>query len=98
MKRTKKMLALVLALMMAFTCLAMPAMAAAEDEGIMPLGLQGLCPIHGEYEQVRTYSRDDYITTTCSAHLHTEHTHHIVGTEYRYACGFVHHASDICMW
>ena len=38
MKKTRKLLALVLALMMAFSCMAMPAMAHGdEDEGIMPL-------------------------------------------------------------
>lgn len=36
MKRTKKLLALALALMMALSCMAMPAMAAGDD-GIMPL-------------------------------------------------------------
>ena len=44
MKKTKKMLALILALMMAFTTLVMPAMAAGEDEGIMPRRPWGVCP------------------------------------------------------
>lgn len=45
MKRTKKLLALALALMMAFSCMAMPAMAHGdEDEGIMPLYEVHVCP------------------------------------------------------
>ncbi len=45
MKRTKRLLALVLAMMMAFAMLAMPAAAHGdEDEGIMPLGLEIPCP------------------------------------------------------
>ena len=45
MKRTKRLLALVLAMMMAFSMLAIPAAAHGdEDEGIMPLGLEIQCP------------------------------------------------------
>jgi hypothetical protein len=44
MKRTKRLLALVLAMMMAFAMLAMPAAAHGdEDEGIMPLGQTRTC-------------------------------------------------------
>lgn len=45
MKRTKKLLAMALAVMMAFSCMAMPAMAHGdEDEGIMPLRPMAVCP------------------------------------------------------
>lgn len=44
MKKTKRLLALVLAMMMAFSLLAMPAMAAGDDEGIMPLIEHSHCP------------------------------------------------------
>ena len=45
MKRTKNFLALILALMMAFSCMVMPAMAAADvtNDEVMPLGLKGYC-------------------------------------------------------
>ena len=45
MKRTKKLLALVLAMMMAFSIMAVTAAAHGdEDEGVMPLGLEVQCP------------------------------------------------------
>lgn len=43
MKKTRKLLALVLALMMSFSCMAMPAMAAGDEE-IMPRRPMGVCP------------------------------------------------------
>lgn len=48
MKKTKKLLAMALALMMAFSCMAMPAMAHDdEDEAIMPLGPGFTCTTCG---------------------------------------------------
>ena len=59
MKHTKKLLALVLAMLMAFSLLAVTAAAAdaeehehtcaacCEDEGIMPIGEAGFCPYCG---------------------------------------------------
>lgn len=45
MKKMKKLLALVLAMMMAFSCMAMPTMAHGhDDEGIMPLVERTVCP------------------------------------------------------
>lgn len=44
MKKTKKLAALFLALMMALSCMAMPAMAAGEDDGIMPRWAVKRCP------------------------------------------------------
>ncbi|MBD5170329.1 MAG: hypothetical protein HDT20_09490 [Oscillibacter sp.] len=55
MKRTKKLLALVMAMVMAFSCMTMPAMAHGhEDDGIMPLVERIRCPQCGggaEYQE-----------------------------------------------
>lgn len=49
MKKTKKLLALFLALMMALSCMVMPAMAHGhEDDGIMPLYEINPCPRCGK--------------------------------------------------
>lgn len=52
MKKTKKLAALFLALMMALSCMAMPAMAAGEDDGIMPLGAVKPCQNCGEMVEI----------------------------------------------
>lgn len=81
MKRTKKLLALVLALAMAFTTLVIPAAAHGdEDEGIMPLYEVGRCPKCGQYGQVvrESYSHT-YQVSSCrdraGTHNHTETVH-----------------------
>ncbi len=43
MKKTNRLASLFLALLLAFSCMAVPAMAAG-DEGIMPQQLMGTCP------------------------------------------------------
>lgn len=52
MKKTKKLAALFLALMMALSCMAMPAMAHGHDDGVSPQGLvvptTQTCSICGE--------------------------------------------------
>ena len=57
MKRTKKLLALLLALAMAFTTLVMPALAVDEDEGIMPLGGSGYCSDCGAEVELHVSTR-----------------------------------------
>lgn len=55
MKKTKKLAALFLALMMALSCMVMPAMAAGEDEddeGIMLLGAVKPCQNCGEMVEI----------------------------------------------
>ena len=78
MKRIKRLLALALAMMMAFAMMAIPAAAhGEEDEGIMPLYEVGPCTICGEYGRVerRTYSSEKPVNS-CSKkdgfHYHTE--------------------------
>ncbi len=62
MKRTKRLLALVLAMMMAFAMLAMPAAAHGdEDEGIMPLGITRRCTEPGCSGTVSRYSTLDRV-------------------------------------
>lgn len=77
MKRTKKLLAMALALMMAFSCMAMPAMAAGEDEGIMPLGEHMQCLLCGRDIAIviePQYHYNEAYATTCSRSS-TKHTH-----------------------
>lgn len=75
MKKTKKLLAMVLALMMALSCMAMPAMA-AEDEEIMPFAVGRDCtePNCSGIVSLRTLSRTMNWNTTCEKcsyeHLH----------------------------
>ena len=61
MKRSKKLLALVLALMLSFSCMAMPAMAHSHDDGgIMPVYEVGTCPWCGgvaRYQSPDKYGR-----------------------------------------
>lgn len=58
MKKTKRLATLFLALMMALSCMVMPAMAAGgDDTGVMPLYEQGRCPVCGqgaEYQEKGT--------------------------------------------
>ena len=77
MKKTKKLLALVLAIVMAFAMLAIPAAAHGdEDEGIMPLYVVGKCSCGGTITStsrvLRTYSSTVY---SCPAHPGHTHTH-----------------------
>ena len=70
MKRTKKLLALVLAMMMAFTTLVLPAAAhGSEDEGVMPLSLQRPCT-------------EPYCSGTVTSRTETRYTR----TEFRNGC------------
>lgn len=87
MKKTKRLLALVLAMMMAFSLLAMPAMAAGDDEGIMPLYEESTCPKHGVMERVSitTSKKTDEVMHNGTLHNHTTTT-----TKYTYACGYTH--------
>ena len=70
MKRTKKLLALVLAMMMAFTALVLPAAAHGdEDNGVMPLHEVISCPICRNSVPVTIvpeYYWDAAFATTCS--------------------------------
>ena len=97
MKKTRKLLALVLALMMAFSCMAMPAMAHGdEDEGIMPLGEVGTCPYCGKTGRVTRENYTHTYYTTCtkasSRHQHTTYYNFI-----EYECGHVGGGEyDVC--
>lgn len=98
MKRTKRMLALVLAMMMAFAMLAIPAAAHGdEDEGIMPLYEVGICPYCNESKTV--VNRDHYThtyATTCknsgTTHKHTTYHNYI-----EFECGHLIGGNyDVC--
>lgn len=66
MKKTRKLLALVLAMLMAFSCMAMPAMAHENDEGIMQRGPVYKCT-QCHNGSVSTYQFRDTVTVyrTC---------------------------------
>lgn len=91
MKRTKKLLVLALALMMALSCMATPAMAHGdEDEGIMPLYEATHCPECGKEARVtRSYIHDDYweainCQNSVWAHLHLYESIYTVRTACMY--------------
>ena len=77
MKRTKKLLALVLAMLMAFSLMAVTAAAAdaeehehtcaacCEDEGIMPVVTYGFCPYCGGPAEYRPVPNSDLLHFTC---------------------------------
>ena len=82
MKRTKRMLALVLAMMMAFSMLAIPAAAHGdEDEGIMPLYDIIPCP-SPNCNGYRTKTQEHgtlYRGETCSNIPDEKHFHEVTG-------------------
>lgn len=89
MKHTKKLLALVLAMMMAFSMLAIPAMAVSdEDEGIMPLGEVRDCPECGQTADARrTYYTDGPFESAASCGGGPVIHHHCIRTyHYRLTC------------
>lgn len=98
MKKTRELLALALAMMMALSCMVMPAMAAGdEDEGIMPLYEVGRCPYCGVSGRI---TRESYTHTTkksceksSNAHKHTERYIFIDYTECGHTGGTIY---DIC--
>lgn len=96
MKKTKRLLALVLAMMMAFSLLAMPAMAAGDDEGIMPLGIQAFCARCSEMRGV-VYRDSVYVRTkvnvVCGKNSH-HHTHDVYRDVVEYDCGHTDYSSD----
>ena len=88
MKKARKLAALVLALMVAFSCMSMPAMAHEdEDDGIMPLYEAVLCPKCRGEAHVRRWYEDGEIywpPANCSksilAHLHLYDHAYVVRT------------------
>lgn len=88
MKKTKKLLVLFLALVMALSCMAMPAMAAEEE--IMPLYEESTCPKHGVMERVNSKTDFDYIW---EKHPDEWHQHTLEITTYTYECGYTHTVS-----
>ena len=78
MKRTKKLLALVLAMMMAFSIMAVTA-AAHGDEGVMPLYDVARCSCGGTVTRTSTpigsYKGQ---VTGCDSHRAVSHTHNYV--------------------
>ena len=88
MKRTKKMLALFLAMVMAFSTLVIPAMAAGDDGGIMPRRPVMDCPKCGksvEYNVSSVKIVDEWLDK-CPK-LNAPHWHEVTTTLYSYACG-----------
>lgn len=94
MKRTKKLLAMVLALMMALSCMAMPAMAHGDgDEGIMPLKPAYQCRVcygaatyNGIEHSVR--ASDSYrVGPGKCPQISVEHTHRPYDIMEVYRCG-----------
>ena len=85
MKKTKKLLALVLAMMMAFSLMAMPAMAvAADDDGIMPVGTMIQCDRCGAWVEFYSYSQ----TVNCSCKKNPNpHTKTTTYSGYSCSCG-----------
>lgn len=88
MKKFKKPLALILALMMAFSAMVIPAGAADEDEGIMPLGPAMRCPCGGT---ISLYYGTPYTTyenypAGCSAHPGEGHFHELRCRDEYYRC------------
>lgn len=96
MKKTKRLLALVLAMMMAFSLLAMPAMAAGDDEGIMPLAMEGMCIKCNAIRGI-VYRKAEYVRTkvnvVCSKNPH-HHTHDVYRDVVQYDCGHTDYGSD----
>lgn len=92
MKKTKRLLALVLAMMMAFSLLAMPAMAAGDDEGIMPLHPMIRCENCGEWTDAYQ-SESDPFPSTAQPHgkVEIEHVHFVTVHKEWYHCGACGH-------
>ena len=89
MKLTKKLAALVLAMMMALSVMAMPAAAYGGDSGVMPLGGVRTCPC-GKSVSAYTYTQetDRWSVDSCSkkdsVHDHVDLTTY---DEYNCSCG-----------
>lgn len=97
MKRTKKLLALALAMMMALSCMAMPAMAHGdEDEGIMPLYEESTCPKHGVMERVTSRESTRLVPANHGIGAH-DHYQRII--TYTYECGYTYISvlNDTCL-
>ena len=86
MKRTKKLLALVLAMVMAFTTLVLPA-AAHGDEGVMPLYVVRECPnCRGTVREGATViTPSQMVVTDCDLKPYP-HTHYVYLEETPYYC------------
>lgn len=106
MKKTKKLAALFLALMMALSCMAMPAMAAGEDEddeGIMPLGPLTMCSYCKTMQEIieeGPWFEMENTHARCSSHPWIDHVH---SYEVKYVvldCGHANEVrrSDVCHW
>ena len=90
MKKTKKLFALALALMVAFSTLVMPAMAADEDYGIMPLRPVIQCEVcYGSSPRISLTEEkspsDAYRVNSCPS-LNEAHTHVPYRTVEVYQC------------
>ena len=99
MKRTKKLLALVLALMMALSCMAMPAMAHGDgDEGIMPLYEVVHCPDCGESARVtRKHTGPQAIPSFDCNNAPFEHPHYAEDVyEVRTTCMYCPYDETYC--
>ncbi|MDE7218129.1 MAG: hypothetical protein K2O45_00660 [Oscillospiraceae bacterium] len=93
MKKTRKLLALVLALMMAFSCMVMPAMAHGdEDEGIMLLPAVRPCTESNcsGVVTMRTITRYMQWETTCKDcnYPHMHRVPYLVDIEYCDSCSY----------
>ena len=95
MKRIKRLLALALAMMMAFAMMAIPAAAhGEEDEGIVPLYVVGKCTCGGTITrtsaQIGLYNGK---VAGCSTHPATDHTHHYIVMHNHSACDSCNNAT-----
>lgn len=90
MNLTKKLAALVLAMMMALSVMAMPAAAYGGDSGVMPLGGVRTCPECGRSVSAYTHTEetDRWTVSSCSrktyAHDHADLTTY---DDYNCSCG-----------
>ncbi len=96
MKKTRKLLALVLAMMMAFSCMAMPAMAAGDEgEGIMPRKPVYTCAECGGYAEMRTSERTaDLPVEGCNLKPNTHHYHDAIIVTKTITCVNGHSSSN----
>lgn len=87
MKLTKKLAALVLAMMMALSVMAMPAAAYGGDSGVMPLGTAvRTCSECGRSVSAQTSTeRSPKTVNSCSASS-SAHTHTVTKTTYTFNC------------
>lgn len=76
MKQMKKLAALVLAMVMAFSCMVVPAMAAGDEgEGIMPRKPVYTCAECGGYAEMSTSERTGSMQVESCSDVHKKHYH-----------------------